>query len=118
MAKFPEDGGKVPGSKGSAATVTSTEAQNNFGRVLARVGAEGRVFITKYERPAAVLLSLEAYASLTGKDRIDLPSLEREFDEMFARMQEPGQRQGIDRFFAMTGSELGAAALRGARSKE
>jgi prevent-host-death family protein len=92
---------------------TSTEAQNNFGRVLSRARREGHVFITRYDRPEAVVLSIEEYESLIGQESVDLEALEHEFDELLLRMQRPEHRGATDRLFAMTGRELGEGAARG-----
>lgn len=91
-------------------SVTSTEAQNNFGEVLTRAHREGRVFITKYRRPEAVVLSMEAYAALVGEAPVDLDALEREFDQLVARMQTEEQKAGVDALFEMTSEDLGKAA--------
>ncbi len=91
---------------------TSTEAQNNFGQVLSRARREGGVFITRYDRPEAVVLSIEEYEALTGQEPIDLPALEREFDELLEQMQRPEHRRAVDRLFSLTGRELGEAAVR------
>jgi prevent-host-death family protein len=99
------------------ASITATDAQNNFGQVLSRARSEGRVFITRYDRPEAVLLSIEEYESLLGRDEIDLHALEREFDEMLAQMQRPEQRRSIDRLFSMGPEELGGAAARGSSNE-
>jgi hypothetical protein len=37
-----------------------------------------------------------------------LAALEREFEELVERMQQPGQRAVADAFFEMSGEELGA----------
>ena len=92
---------------------TSTEAQNNFGQVLNRASREGRVFITKYDRPEAVVLSIKEYESLIGHESVDLQALDREFDEMLEQMQRPEHRSAVDRLFSMTGQELGKAAICG-----
>jgi antitoxin Phd len=91
-------------------TVSSTEAQNNFGEVLGRVSREGRVFIRKYGRPEAVVLSIQAYEALVGTEPIDLTALEGKFDELAARMQTVEHRAGVDALFGMSGQELGQAA--------
>lgn len=90
---------------------TSTEAQNNFGQVLSRASREGRVFITRYDRLEAVVLSIEEYELLVGRESVDLEALDLEFDELLARMQRPAQRPTVDRLFSMTGQELGSAAV-------
>lgn len=98
--------------------VSSTEAQNNFGRVLAQATTEGAVFITKYERPAAVVLSIDRYYELAGDDEPDLDELAREFDETLAYLQTDEAAAGFDALFEMGPEELGRAAVRGARDDE
>lgn len=98
-----------------AGSVSATEAQNNFGQVLARVAREGAIFIRKYDRPAAVVLSVERYRQLTGGGDVELEGLTREFDEMLARMQTDEAAAGTDALFDMESDELGEAAVRGAR---
>jgi len=93
-------------------SVSATEAQNNFGEVLARVARDGRVFITRYRRPEAVVLSMQEYEALAGVEPVDLDALEREFDGLVARMESPEQHAATEALFRMTGAELGRAALR------
>jgi len=96
-------------------SVTSTEAQNNFGEVLSRAAREGRVFITRYRRPEAVVLSMDAYAALVGEEPVDLDALERDFEALVARMQTAEHGAGVDAFLSMTPRQLGQAAVRAAR---
>jgi prevent-host-death family protein len=103
--------GAERGAQPAGESIPATEAQNNFGRVLGRAKREGRVFITRYDRPEAVVLSIEEYEALTGREPVDLQRLEREFDAMLLRMQRPEHGHAVDQLFAMTGSELGKAAL-------
>lgn len=98
-----------------ALSVSATEAQNNFGRVLGKVAEDRVVYITKYDRPEAVVLSVKRYEALTGPGAPELEELTRRFDEMLARMQSPESAAGVDDFFAMGTQELGEAAVRGAR---
>ena len=93
-------------------SISATEAQNNFGRVLGRAKRDGRVFITRYDQPEAVVLSIEEYDALTGRVPVDLEALEREFDQMLLRMQRPEHGRAVDQLFQMTGSQLGEAAAR------
>ena len=55
--------------------VLATEAQNNFGRVLGKVAEEGVVYITKYDRPQAVVLSVDRYEALVGESNPELADL-------------------------------------------
>lgn len=68
------------------------------------------MFIRKYGRREAVVLSMQAYEALVGAEPVDLTALEREFDELVARMQTPEHEAGSDALFAMSGRELGQAA--------
>lgn len=95
----------------AGSSVTSTEAQNNFGEVLSRASREGRVFITRYRRPEAVVLSMEAYAALVGEEPVDLESLEQEFRMLVARMQTGEHSEAVDALFDMTTEGLGQAAV-------
>jgi len=98
-------------------SVTSTEAQNNFGEVLARVSRGSRVFITRYQRPEAVVLSMAEYEALVGVEPVNLAALEQEFDELFERMQVPGQKAGADKLFEMGSKGIGEAFSRASGRK-
>lgn len=95
--------------------MSATDAQNHFGQVLSRAASEGAVFIRKYDRPAAVLLSMDAYRELRGRSDVDLDELTREFDELLARLQTDEAGAATDALFDMEADELGRAAVRGAR---
>jgi prevent-host-death family protein len=99
-------------------SVSSTEAQNNFGEVLARVSRGGRVFITRYQRPQAVVLSMAEYEALVGEDPVDLEALEREFDALVERMQTESHRAGVDALFGMSSEALGESAVDAARAAQ
>lgn len=99
-------------------SVASTEAQNSLGEILGRVTRGERVFITRYGRRQAVLLSAEAYAELMGQAPVDLAELEEEFDERMDRMQTPEHAAAADALFRMSDEELGEAAVAEATSEE
>jgi len=84
----------------TGSSVSATEAQNNFGRIMGQVRQEGHVFVTRYDTPEAVVMSIEEYDALTGRVPVALATLEREFDEMVERMQQPAQRAAVDALFA------------------
>lgn len=100
-----------------AGSVSATDAQNHFGRVLSRVEREGTVFIRKYNRPTAVVLSIGRYHELGGPADVDLHELTREFDEMLARQQTEEAAAATDALFDMEADELGRAAVRAARDE-
>ena len=105
-------------AKGS---LNATEAQNNFGALLRRVAGDEIVYITKYDQPTAVVMSPETYWELVSEESehqgSELLDLEREFDEMLARMQTAEAASAVDTLFEMDSDELGAAAARAARTR-
>jgi antitoxin Phd len=106
---------KPPRVPSGGASVSATEAQNNFGRVLGQAASEGAVFITRYDQPTAVVLSMDRYRALTKSDGQDLDEVTREFDEMVARMQTSGAKTAVDALFDMDAGAIGkAAAIQGA----
>jgi prevent-host-death family protein len=94
-------------------SISATEAQNNFGRVLDDAASEGVVYITKYDRPTAVVLSIREYNVLTAAAAADLEELTQDFDEMLDGMQAAEAAEGLDALFEMDRAALGDAALRG-----
>jgi len=99
-------------------SVSATEAQNNFGRVLGQAVNEGVVYITRYDRPAAVVMSIDEYRNLTEPRSSELDVLTREFDELYAGMQTPAASAAFDSLFEMGSEELGEAAARGALARK
>jgi antitoxin Phd len=98
--------------------VTATEAKNAFGRVLERVIRGEKVFITRHDRPQAVLISVEDYDALASNGKPNLNALTEEFDSLLARMQRPGQRARMRAAFDATPKQLGAAAVKAARKRD
>ena len=95
-------------------SVSATEAQNNFGRVLNRAVREDVVYITRYEQPTAVVLSIDRYHALAGAAVPELDELTQAFDEMLEGMQTAEAAAGVDALFEMDSIELGEAAAQGA----
>ncbi len=95
-------------------TVTATQAQNEFGRVLDDATRDGAVVITKHGQPKAVLLSIARFGQLQDREATALASLSAKFDEMLDRMQTPESRAAVDRTFEASPQELGKAAVAGA----
>jgi prevent-host-death family protein len=110
-SKAKAEGGAAPG-KVRTSSVSSTEAQNSLGEILGRVTGGERVFVTRYGRREAVILSAEAYGALLGDEPVDLEELEHEFDEMVERMQTPRHAAATHALFGMSEDELGEAAAR------
>jgi len=81
-------------------TVSATEAQNNFGRVMDQAAADGVVFITRYDKRKVVVMSIEKYESLQTVASPDLDSLTKEFDTLIAQMQTPAAIAAANSLFA------------------
>lgn len=115
-------GEATPGSGGStlrdgvaSVTITATEAQNEFGRVLEQTTRDQVVVITRHQVPRAVLVSVERYRNLVSAESALLNTLTDEFDAMLARMQTPEVRAGTERGFRATPETMGKAARAAAR---
>lgn len=96
----------------------ATEAQNQFGRLLQRVGRGEAVYITRYGQTEAVLISARRYRELSGEAAPDLARLTREFDARLERMQTDEAAAGFDALFDMDGAELGKSAVEAAHKKD
>ena len=99
------------------ASVTASEAKNEFGRVLEMVIQGGAVVITKHDAPKAVLISVENFNALSGATDTALDALNREFDALLAGMQGAKARRGMKTAFAASGKALGQAAVAAARRR-
>ncbi|HEX6746038.1 MAG TPA: type II toxin-antitoxin system Phd/YefM family antitoxin [Longimicrobium sp.] len=97
--------------------MSSTEAQNGFGRVLEIVGRNATVFITRRNANQAVILSVDRYEELTGQTPSDLDTLTAEFDEMVAQMQTPAAKAAMRAAFRASPDELADAAVWAAERK-
>lgn len=98
------------GSNREIVRMTSTEAQNGFGRMLDTVAKGSTVLITKHNATHAVVISVEFYEALTRTVLPDLDALTAEFEEMLERMQRPEVRAGIHAGLSASPAELGRAA--------
>ena len=95
--------------------MTSTEAQNGFGRVLDTVARNTTVLITRHNAAQAVVMSYDRYKELTRRESPSLRSLTDEFDALLESMQTEEARQGLDAAFWATPEELSQASIEAAR---
>lgn len=95
-------------------TVSATEAQNEFGRILDSVSGDRVVVITRHNTARAVLMSIERFDAMSGIDVTILDTLTDEFDAMLQEMQTPGARRAIREAFNASPDELGRAAVEAA----
>lgn len=97
--------------------ISATEAKNEFGRVLEKVIRGTRVVITKHDSPKAVLISMDEFDALSNAHTAEIEALSQEFDGLFARMQTPAARAGMNAAFHATPKDLGKAAVAAARKR-
>lgn len=96
-------------------TVSSTEAQNEFGRVLDQAARDELVVITRHDVPRAVLMSVSRYQALLGAQETRLGELTARFDVLLEEMQRPDVQAATLRGFRATPKEMGQAAVAAAR---
>lgn len=96
---------------------SATAAKNSFGNVLEKALADGMVLITRHAAARAVLLSVEEYEALLARMPDPLQALGAEFESLVTRMRKPKARMAGRTLFKATGTELGKAALAGARKR-
>jgi antitoxin Phd len=102
---------------GRSKSYTATEAKNEFGRVLERAMQGELVVITKHDDPKAVLMSMDAFNSLSHATQLHLDSLSSEFDALLARMQTPKAGLALKAAFHASPRQLGKAAVAAARKR-
>lgn len=96
-------------------TITSSEAKNGFAELIERVARSSEpVLITRNNRPAAVVLSVEEYRQLVDAAPDPLAPLRERFAAIVADMQTDAGKQAVDALFAATPSLLGKAAAKAA----
>jgi PHD/YefM family antitoxin component YafN of YafNO toxin-antitoxin module len=95
-------------------TVSATRLVAGMQKVTSAVMAEGAVVVTRHDQPSMVLMSIDRYLKLRQAAEPDLDHLTRRFDDMFARMQEPGMSEAMEAAFDSSPQELGDAAVRAA----
>ena len=100
------------------ASVSATDAKNEFGRVLDTAIQSGAVVITRHESPKAVLLSMDEFKELVGEGSRRLDTLSAEFDALLTRMQAPGVRARMKAAFGASPAELGKAAVLAAAKRQ
>ena len=96
-------------------TVSATDLKNSTADVIEQVASKRAMAITRHDKPRAVLVSIEEYEALTGKEPEYLLGLMEKYRGMVDRMQGPEQRAAAERAFNATPEELGAAAVAAAR---
>ncbi len=97
--------------------VTATQLKSATADVFDLLARQGSVSIHRHDKPRGVLLSVEHYEALAGKDDDWLADLMKEYESMVDEMQSPEQKAAAIRLFEATPEELGEAAVKGAQRK-
>ena len=97
-------------------TVTASRLKNEFGSVFEQAAVDGAVVITKHATPRAVLLSFVEFEALTASATPALDDLGERFGALLAAMQTPEAKAGVAAAFDASPEEMGAAAVKAARS--
>ena len=98
--------------------VAASRLKNEFGAVFEQAALSGAVVITKHNTPRAVLLSYAEFEALTASATPALDDLSESFDKLLATMQTPEAKAGVAAAFNATPDELGAAAVKAARTAQ
>jgi antitoxin Phd len=98
--------------------VAASRFKNEFGTVFEEAAVGGAVVITKHNTPKAVLLSYAEFEALTASTTPALEDLSERFDQLLATMQTPHAKAGVAAAFDATPEELGAAAVKAARTSQ
>jgi antitoxin Phd len=101
----------------AAASISATDAKNEFGRILEKAIQGGTVVITKHDVPKAVLISVNEFNALSRAVGVKLDTLSGEFDALLARMQTPAARAAMKSAFDASPKQLGKAAVAAARKR-
>lgn len=104
-------------TRSGAASISATDAKNEFGRILEKVIQGGTVVITKHDAPKAVLISVDEFDALARANQVKLNTLSGEFDALLARMQTPAARAGMQAAFEASPKQLGKAAVAASRKR-
>jgi prevent-host-death family protein len=105
------------GERPDAASISATDAKNEFGRILEKAIQGGTIVITKHEAPKAVLISVDQFNDLSRAYRMELETLSSEFDALLARMQKSTAQTAMKAAFEASPRQLGRAALGAATRK-
>jgi len=93
-------------------TRTASEIKDHWRDIVADAKANGEVFVTHYNRPEVVVVSIDRYAKLKADAAANDPlsALRAEFDRELAYLREPGAGAKLRRVFNATTDEIADAA--------
>lgn len=98
------------GRSASAGLVPISEAKNNLSQLVERVRGRERVVITRNDRPAAVLLSIEDYNEMAASIPDPLVELENRFAGLLSAIASTETNAAGAALFKASSMALGDAA--------
>ncbi len=93
-------------------TRPASDVKDHWREIVADAKANGEVFVTHYNRPEVVIVSVDRYSRLKADALANDPlsTLRAEFDRELAYLREPEAAGELRRLFAATPDELAHAA--------
>lgn len=93
-------------------TRTASDIKDHWRDVVADAKANGEVFVTHYNRPEVVVVSIDRYSKLKADAAANDPlsTLRAEFDRELAYLRGPAAGSELRRLFDATPDELAHAA--------
>lgn len=98
------------GKSTSADLIPISEAKNNLSQLVERVRRHERVVITRNDRPAAVLMSIEDYNAMAASIPDPLDELESRFAGLLSAIASAGTVAAGTALFTASSTDLGTAA--------
>jgi PHD/YefM family antitoxin component YafN of YafNO toxin-antitoxin module len=100
-------------------TRPASDVKEHWRDIVADAKANGEVFVTHYNRPEVVVVSLDRYSKLKAEALANDPlaTLRAEFDRELAYLREPEAQGELRGLFAATPDELAHAANAASRRK-
>ena len=91
---------------------TASDVKAHWRDIVEEANAVGEVFVTNYNRPEAVVLSMERYAKLKKDAEANDPlaKIWAEWDRKLAVLNEPGAHEKLRKIFDSTPEEIAKAA--------
>jgi len=98
-------------------TRPASDIKDHWRDIVADAKANGEVFVTHYNRPEVVVVSIDRYSKLKADAAANDPlaPLWAEFDRELAYLREPGAGAELRRLFNATPDEIADAANAAAR---
>lgn len=93
-------------------TRPASDTKAHWREIVADANAHGEVFVTHYNRPQVVVVSLDRYSKLKAEAVANDPltKLREEFDQQLASLNEPGATDRLHRAFRASTEEIARAA--------